>query len=39
VPVPVIINEYIELSRDFLDERDVKFINGILDSVAKDVRK
>ncbi len=38
VPTPVVLNEYIEVAREFLDEREVKFVNGILDSVAKSVR-
>ena len=38
VPTAVVLNEYIEVARDFLDEREVKFINGILDKIAKNVR-
>jgi N utilization substance protein B len=38
VPTPVVLNEYIEVAREFLDEREVKFINGILDKIAKNVR-
>lgn len=38
VPTPVVLNEYIEVARNFLDEREVKFVNGILDSIAKNVR-
>ena len=38
VPTPVVLNEYIEVARAFFDERDVKFVNGILDSIAKSVR-
>lgn len=38
VPTPVVLNEYIEVARDFLDEREVKFVNGILDNIAKSVR-
>jgi len=38
VPTPVVLNEYIEVARDFLDEREVKFVNGILDNIAKNVR-
>ena len=37
VPTPVVLNEYIEVARDFLDEREVKFVNGILDNIAKSV--
>ncbi|MES2607312.1 MAG: transcription antitermination factor NusB [Pseudomonadota bacterium] len=38
VPTPVVLNEYIEVAREFLDEREVKFVNGILDNIAKSVR-
>lgn len=38
VPTPVILNEAIELTRDFLDEDAVRFVNGVLDRVAKAAR-
>lgn len=38
VPAPVVLNEYIEVGRAFVDEKDIKFINGLLDKVAKNVR-
>lgn len=38
IPTRTIINEYIEVSRAFFEEKDVKFTNGILDSIAKKVR-
>jgi N utilization substance protein B len=38
VPTPVVLNEYIEIGKDFFQERDVSFVNGILDAVAKKVR-
>lgn len=38
VPVAVIVNEYIEVARLFVDERDVKFINSVLDKISKNVR-
>ena len=38
VPVPTIIDEYVELSRGFHAEKDVKFVNGLLDSLARRVR-
>jgi N utilization substance protein B len=34
-PPKVVINEYIEVTRAFLGEEDVKFVNGVLDAVAK----
>jgi N utilization substance protein B len=37
-PTPVIINEYLELCKFFLEKKDVAFINKILDKVAKDIR-
>ncbi len=39
VPTPVVINEYVELGRSFVTEKDVKFINGLLDKVSKIVRR
>ncbi|WP_439533681.1 transcription antitermination factor NusB [Polymorphobacter sp.] len=33
-----VINEYVELSRGFHAEKDVKFVNGLLDTVARRVR-
>lgn len=37
-PTNIIINEYIELARAFFSEKEVKFVNGILDSISKKVR-
>jgi N utilization substance protein B len=38
VPTAVILNEALELTRDFQEDRAVKFVNGVLDRVAKVVR-
>jgi len=35
VPPPVVINEAIEIARDFGDTKTRKFVNGILDRLAK----
>ena len=35
-PVPVIINEAIELSKQYATDDSKRFINGILDKIAKD---
>lgn len=35
VPAPVVINEAIEIARDFGDTRTRGFVNGILDRLAK----
>ena len=35
-PKPVIINEALEIARKFSSPESVTFINGVLDSVAKD---
>jgi N utilization substance protein B len=35
VPPPVVINEAIEIARDFGDIKTSKFVNGILDRIAK----
>lgn len=36
-PRPVIINEALEIARKFSSPESVHFINGVLDSVAKDL--
>lgn len=38
VSVGTIIDEYLDVAHAFFDEKDVKFVNGLLDRVAKDVR-
>jgi N utilization substance protein B len=38
VPASIIINEFLELTKMFSSEKSRKFINGVLDSVAKEVR-
>jgi transcription antitermination protein NusB len=38
-PKPVIINEALEIARKFSSPESVNFINGVLDSVAKDLDK
>lgn len=37
VPSNVVFNEYIEISKAFFEKRDVSFINGILNSIAKGI--
>jgi transcription antitermination protein NusB len=36
-PKPVVINEALEIARRFSSPESVQFINGVLDSVARDV--
>ena len=38
-PIKVIINEYVTISRLYLKKSDVGFVNGILDKIARDLRK
>lgn len=38
VPVGTAISEYVDVAHAFFDEREAKFVNGILDAVAKQVR-
>ncbi|MDX8388379.1 MAG: transcription antitermination factor NusB [Ghiorsea sp.] len=38
IPVRVIINEALELTRDYADEPSRGFINGVLDKVAQSLR-
>ena len=39
VPAPVAINEYVEVAKAFFDDGQAKFVNGILDAVAKEARQ
>lgn len=38
IPPAVVINEYVEVAKAFFDDGQAKFVNGILDAVAKDAR-
>ena len=38
-PVRVILDEYVEIAKSFFDERDVKFVNGVLDAAAHELRR
>jgi len=38
VPAAVAINEYVEVAKAFFDDGQAKFVNGILDAVAKGAR-
>ncbi|MBD3729131.1 MAG: transcription antitermination factor NusB [Sphingomonadales bacterium] len=38
VPVASAISEYVDVAKAFFDDREAKFVNGILDAVAKEVR-
>jgi len=38
-PKPVVINEALEIGRRFSTPESVQFINGVLDSVGRDVQK
>jgi transcription antitermination protein NusB len=39
VTVGTVIDEYLDVAHAFFDEKDVKFVNGLLDRIAKDVRR
>lgn len=39
VPLNVIIEELLKIADRFIDRKGVKFINGILDSIGKSLRK
>ena len=39
VPKKAAISEYVDVAHAFFDEREAKFVNGVLDAVAKDVRQ
>ncbi|MEO0063268.1 MAG: hypothetical protein RLZZ08_1828 [Pseudomonadota bacterium] len=38
VPVGSAISEYVDVAHAFFDEREAKFVNGVLDAVAKSAR-
>ncbi len=38
IPVGAAISEYVDVAHAFFDEREAKFVNGVLDAVAKAVR-
>jgi N utilization substance protein B len=38
VPTGSAISEYVDVAHAFFDEREAKFVNGVLDAVAKAVR-
>lgn len=39
VPTGTAISEYVDVAKAFYDKREAGFINGLLDAVAKEVRK
>lgn len=39
VPTGSVISEYVDVAKAFYDKREVGFVNGLLDAVAKEVRK
>ena len=39
VPVATAISEYVDVAKAFYDARETGFVNGLLDAVAKEVRK
>ncbi len=38
-PAPIVINEALEIARKFSSPEAINFINGVLDSVSKDLAK
>ncbi len=38
VPKAAAISEYVDVAHAFFEEREAKFVNGVLDGVAKEVR-
>mgnify|MGYP000515554658 CR=1 FL=1 len=38
IPKAAVISEYVDVAKAFFDDREAKFVNGLLDGVAKDVR-
>jgi transcription antitermination protein NusB len=38
VPVGTVISEYLDVAHAFFDKKEVSFVNGLLDAIAKGVR-
>ena len=38
VPTATVIDEYVDVAHAFFDGKDAKFVNGLLDAIAKDKR-
>jgi len=38
IPTGAVIDQYMDVAHAFFDKKDAKFVNGLLDAVAKDVR-
>ena len=38
VPAAAAISEYVDVAKAFFDDREAKFVNGILDAIARDKR-
>ncbi len=39
VPKAAVINEYVDVAHAFFDDKEAHFVNGLLDNIAKEVRK
>ena len=39
VPVATVLTEYVDVAHAFYDKREAAFVNGLLDAIAKDVRR
>jgi transcription antitermination protein NusB len=39
VPVGSVISEYVDVAKAFYADKEAKFVNGLLDAVAKEVRR
>lgn len=39
VPTGSVISEYLDVAHAFYDKRETNFVNGLLDAIAKDVRR
>ncbi|MBL0925272.1 MAG: transcription antitermination factor NusB [Sphingomonadaceae bacterium] len=38
VPTATVIDEYLDVAHAFFDKKDAKFVNGLLDAIARDKR-
>ena len=38
IPLQVIIDEYVSIAKQYFDNNNTGFVNGILDTIAKEIR-
>jgi transcription antitermination protein NusB len=39
IPIPIVINEYVSLTKAFFDQKEPSFVNASLDKIAKTIQR